>query len=237
LKTIVLVDRQSVFRHGLQRLIEANFTQLRVENATSLDEPVVLEASFDVMLIDEFSLDHNGRAIFQAIKAMNPKAIIAVMSHSQARSDVFSFLSAGFHGFLCKRQPEAQMLIGLGDLLSGKIHVPRWIVDDAPSYPAAPRFDLPRLTRRQREILPLIAAGMSTKEIARQLNISSGTTKIHTTALMRALGARNRTEAAFLAGKAMRSGFSQSNVATNAARNGLRATPLFPGPSSPLKGD
>jgi DNA-binding NarL/FixJ family response regulator len=218
-------------------VIEANFSQSRVLEAGSLEEPVVAKASFDLMLVDAANL-HNSPVILQGIKASNRQASFAVMSNSQARSDVFNFLSTGFHGFLCKLQPDAELLIGLGDLLSGKIHLPRWLVEEAPSSAAAPHSDLPKLTRRQHEILPLIAAGMSTKEIARQLSISSGTTKIHTTALMRALGARNRTEAAFLAGNAMRSGFSKSNLTINAARNGLRATPLFSGgTSSPLKGD
>jgi DNA-binding NarL/FixJ family response regulator len=224
LKTIVVVDGQGVFRHGLRRVIEDNFAQSRVLDAGSLEEPIVARASFDLMLIDASSLNYNSREILQSIKAINPKASFAVMSHSQARSDVLSFLSEGFHGFLCKLQPEAEMLSGVGDLLSGKIHVPRWLVDEAPSSRAAPRIDLPKLTRRQREILPLIAAGMSTKEIARQLCISSGTTKIHTTALLRALNARNRTEAAFLATKAMRSDFLK-NFALNSAlgRDGIVA--------------
>ncbi len=58
-----------------------------------------------------------------------------------------------------------------------------------------------RLTRRQNEILPLLAQGMSNKEIARELSIAEGTSKIHTAALLRALCARNRTEAAFIAAK------------------------------------
>lgn len=57
------------------------------------------------------------------------------------------------------------------------------------------------MTRRQREILPLLAQGMSNKEIARELSIAEGTSKIHTAALLRALCARNRTEAAFIAAK------------------------------------
>lgn len=68
-------------------------------------------------------------------------------------------------------------------------------------HPLAKWSKRPRLTRRQNDVLPLIAQGMSTKEIARQLNISEGTTKIHTAALLRAIGARNRTEAAFIAAK------------------------------------
>ena len=55
------------------------------------------------------------------------------------------------------------------------------------------------LTKRQREVLSLLVHGLSNKEIARVLGIAEATTKIHVAALVRALGARNRTEAAFMA--------------------------------------
>ena len=57
-----------------------------------------------------------------------------------------------------------------------------------------------KLTKRQREVLALLARGKSNKEIARDLNIAEATTKIHMAALLRVLGVRNRTEAAYRAG-------------------------------------
>ena len=62
------------------------------------------------------------------------------------------------------------------------------------------RFD--KLTPRQREVLRLLTQGMSNKEIARALKIAEATTKIHMAALLRTLGACNRTEAAYKAGTA-----------------------------------
>jgi DNA-binding NarL/FixJ family response regulator len=59
--------------------------------------------------------------------------------------------------------------------------------------------DRPRFTPRQKEALPLLARGMANKEIARALNLAEPTVKIHTAALMRALGAKNRTSAVLAA--------------------------------------
>ena len=61
------------------------------------------------------------------------------------------------------------------------------------------KADVLKLTKRQREVLPLLARGLSNKEIARALAIAEATTKIHLAALLRALGVRNRTEAAYKA--------------------------------------
>ena len=56
-----------------------------------------------------------------------------------------------------------------------------------------------QLSVRQGQVLSLLVRGMTNKEIARALHIAEGTTRIHTAALLRALGVRNRTEAAFKA--------------------------------------
>jgi DNA-binding NarL/FixJ family response regulator len=133
------------------------------------------------------------------------------MSSSSTRADVLSCLSAGFHGFVHKLQSDQGLIVAINDLLSGRIFVPRWLADGdyerteiPPSANAT--LELPKLTRRQNEILPLIAQGMSNKEIALHLHIAEGTTKIHAAALLHALGARNRTEAAFMAAKLVGSG-------------------------------
>ena len=55
------------------------------------------------------------------------------------------------------------------------------------------------LTKRQSEVLALLTKGLSNKEIARMIGIAEATTKIHVAALLRNIGARNRTEAAFVA--------------------------------------
>ena len=60
---------------------------------------------------------------------------------------------------------------------------------------------LRELSEREQDVMKLVAQGMSNKEISSRLNIAEGTTKIHTAAVLRALGARNRTEAAFMAAK------------------------------------
>ena len=65
--------------------------------------------------------------------------------------------------------------------------------------------NIANLTKRQREVLSLLAQGLSNKEIARTLAIAEATTKIHMSSLLRALGVRNRTEAAFKAAKLVNS--------------------------------
>jgi DNA-binding NarL/FixJ family response regulator len=159
---------------------------------------------FDLILIDAGCLTHLSLGILKQVHEANPETRFAVMSTSNVRADVLNCLSAGFHGFISKLQSDNELIAAINDLLSGRIYVPRWLAEsDDDKLEIHPSINGPmerlRLTPRQREILPLLAQGMSNKEIARHLHIAEGTTKIHTAALLRALRARNRTEAAFLA--------------------------------------
>jgi DNA-binding NarL/FixJ family response regulator len=120
-------------------------------------------------------------------------------------------LAAGFHGFISKHQSDTDILAAITDILSGRIYVPSSLAEvgngarRATPPALSTEADVLKLTKRQREVLSLLARGRSNKEIARALEIAEATTKIHMAALLRALGVRNRTEAAFKAGNLINS--------------------------------
>jgi DNA-binding NarL/FixJ family response regulator len=207
LPTILVVDTQSVYRRGVKQLIEKGIAHARVGETAKLEYSDLVER-VDLVLIDSGSLDQGTGEILSDANDRNPAIHHAIMSTSKNRSDVLKCLSAGFHGYLHKLQPDDEWISAISDLLSGRIYVPPWLahdLDEGISFESSPPenvdLDTLRLTRRQNQILQLLATGMSNKEISRELNIAEGTAKAHTTALLRTLGARNRTEAAFFAAK------------------------------------
>jgi DNA-binding NarL/FixJ family response regulator len=234
---ILVIDEHSVYRSGLRELIEARIQRSRVVEASEFDG-FAANQYFDLILIDSGCLSHRLLSSLKQVHEWSPETRFAVMSTSNTRADVLSCLSAGFHGFVHKLQSDQDLLTAINDLLSGRIYVPRWLADGDDDRPEVPpsvnaRVEILRLTRRQNEILPLIAQGMSNKEIASHLNIAEGTTKIHTAALLRALGARNRTEAAFMAAKLIGSSIRSADRFKNekfmikglsGSTEGLRAT-------------
>lgn len=206
---ILVVDDHSVYRNGLRGVIEARVQQacvLETNDLSMMREYVKAKRYFDLVLIDSKSLSHQSLALVREVHELSPATRFAVMSTSNTRADVLSCLSAGFHGFVNKLQPADEILAAVNDMLSGRIYVPRWLADgddtredvDTQSWNVS-QVDIFRLTPRQNEVLMLLAQGMSNKEIAHKLHISEGTAKIHTAGLLRAIGARNRTEAAFKA--------------------------------------
>jgi DNA-binding NarL/FixJ family response regulator len=200
--SILLIDGHGVYRKGIRALIEDAGLARVVEGVELRGE---LSDFFDLLLIDFNSLD---QLLLQEARARAPHMRLAVMSTSNARSRLLSCLSAGFHGYLHKTQTDAEWLRAITDLLSGRIYVPQWLAeeDDAEAISTVSlELESLSLTRRQRQVLPLLARGMSTKEIALELNVAAGTAKIHIAALLRALGARNRTQAAFVTAKILQS--------------------------------
>jgi DNA-binding NarL/FixJ family response regulator len=209
---ILVVDDHSVYRIGLRNVIEARVQGSRVIEASELQAVLSYfetEQYFDLILIEAKSLGYHSLTLLREAHERSPTTRFAVMSTSNTRADVLNCLSAGFHGFVYKLQSDEEFLAAINDLLSGRIYVPRWLADGEDRRPAVPplvnlegppfvnlELDIHRLTPRQYEVLSLLATGMSNKEISLRLNIAAGTTKIHTSALLRALGARNRTEAA-----------------------------------------
>ena len=202
---ILVIDEHSVYRSGIRELIEARVQHSCVVEASAF-EGFAPSQYFDLILIDSGCLSRRLLDYLKEVHELCPETRFALMSTSNTRADVLSCLTAGFHGFVHKLQSDQELVTAINDLLSGRIYVPQWLVDgdeDRTEIPPSINTDLEilKLTRRQNEILPLIAQGMSNKEISQHLNIAEGTTKIHTAALLRALGARNRTEAAFMAAR------------------------------------
>ena len=228
---ILVVDDHGVYRAGLRGVLEARFPHSRVVEAPTLS-CVGSNKLFDLILIDSGSLSYETLDLLAEFHEVRPATRVAVMLTSKTRTDVLNYLSAGFHGVVHKLQSDEELLTAVSDLLSGRIYVPGWVADthdedlDRPTHAHIQQETL-KLTPRQNEVLNLLARGMSNKEIARELNIAEGTSKIHTAALLRALGARNRTEAAFMAAKLVRSNeMERRSNADSAASRRTRPKPV-----------
>jgi DNA-binding NarL/FixJ family response regulator len=205
---ILLIDECNIYRKGLRELLEKKVAHAEVLEASSLLQalPLIKTERYNLILVDLVISSFQSSASLIGASAAS-QSRWAIISAADSRSDILASLAAGFHGFISKYQSDEELLEAINDLLSGRIYVPSSLAErggrdslitplkgDAPvtSVNAAPLS----LSGRQREVLFLLARGMSNKEIAGSLQIAESTTKIHTAAVLRALGVRNRTEAA-----------------------------------------
>ena len=210
---ILIVDEQAIYRVGLRELIAAKIPRVEVAEAGSLVGALSCELRsnrFDLVLVGA-DLSSAALATLKAGREALRATRFAIVSAAGTRADILASLAAGFHGFISKRQSDTDILSAITDMLSGRIYVPESLAEggegdvlSSRSYretlPAlSTEADVLKLTKRQREVLTLLARGLSNKEIARALDIAEATTKIHMAALLRGFGVRNRTEAAFKA--------------------------------------
>jgi len=209
----LVCDGQSVYRIGLRSLISAEIPRAEVIEASNLPQALdhIRNSTIDLVLVGTGRSSLAALDSLKAARETSPSTRFAVVSTSDTRADILATLAAGFHGFISKHQSDTEILAAVTDILAGRIYVPASFAKigggnalssqfDGEALPAlSTEADVLKLTKRQREVLTLLARGLSNKEIARVLDIAEATTKIHMAALLRGLGVRNRTEAAFKA--------------------------------------
>ena len=140
-----------------------------------------------------------GAASIRELRHGYPQLRCVVMSGSEQRQDVLDALAAGAIGYIPKSLDPEAMVAAIQQVLGGGIYAPTLLLTepvdpDEPSSTVDPNV-MAMLTPRQYDVLRLLGKGQANKEIARALDISEGTVKIHLAAIFRVLEVRNRTEA------------------------------------------
>jgi DNA-binding NarL/FixJ family response regulator len=125
-----------------------------------------------------------------------PTIPILITGDSCDRDTILDVLSAGSHGFIPKSSSPAELEQALRATAGGQVFVSPMSAGRSVSEHSEPKsLHRSELTARQKEVLTLLAAGKSNKQIAWALGISEGTVKVHVNAAFRALGVHNRVNA------------------------------------------
>lgn len=200
---VLVADNHPLCREGLTTLFKRNLGFCDIHEAYNF--PTVLakiaaHASIGLVTLD---LDLPGLRQGQGLRDLRvkfPAVRVVVVAATRDRDLVLDALCAGVHGYIPKDVPVDDMLDALRMVLAGQMYVPALVSDlAARKEPVAADAAVPHdaaLTDRQYEVLNLLAAGRSNKEIARLLRIAEGTVKVHIAAAFRMLGVHNRVSAA-----------------------------------------
>ena len=200
--SIMLVDDHPLLRKGLKQLIAMEDDMQVVAEASSGKDAIALAAEHDPDLI-VLDLNMQGMDGIETLKQLRDSGVtsrIIMLTVSDADDDVVAAITNGADGYLLKDMEPEQLLEQIHRAVTGKMVLSEAITEilaTALRQPAkAPSSQLSSLTNREYEILSLIAKGMSNKVIARELDISDGTVKVHVKHLLKKLGLRSRFEAA-----------------------------------------
>ena len=207
---VLLADDQALIRAGFRVLVEAAGDIEVAGEAVNGEQAVALARTerVDVVLMDIRMPGVDGLEATRLIAADDDLAGVKVIILTTFESDeyVYQALRSGASGFLVKdTEPEdlirAIRVVARGDALLSPSVTRRLITDLAskPHRPPARDPRLSRLTEREREVLSLVAEGLSNEEIARRLFLSPLTTKTHVSRILTKLEARDRAQLVVLA--------------------------------------
>jgi DNA-binding NarL/FixJ family response regulator len=201
---ILVCDDHALFRAGLRlvlRDLDGSAELLEAAGAEETLRLVEAHPDLDLLLMDLEMPGMSGLDALDMLRARVPAIPVAIVSASERQADVRGALERGAAGFIPKSSSAPVLLAALRLILSGGIYVPPLVLAAMPTeqrlVPAADRrrARAARLTPRQLEVLELMAAGRTNREICDALGIAEGTVKAHVATVLGTLGVANRTEA------------------------------------------
>ena len=202
---IVLVDDQELVRTGFRMVLDAQPDMTVIgEAADGLAAVEFARAhSADVMVMDARMPRMDGVAATRQIRQAGDRPRVLMLTTFDLDEYAFAALKAGASGFLLKDVPPEELLFAIRAVHSGDAVVApsttRRLLDRfAPMLPAGDAqaaSELEELTERERQVLILVAQGLSNAELARRLFVSEATVKTHVGRILAKLGLRDRVQA------------------------------------------
>ena len=198
---VAIIDDHYVVRVGLKTIIDMDYELEFVGEAASGNGAAafVLTTKPDVLLLDIRMPGKDGIETLADILAVKPSQKVVMLTTSDADDEVYRALNGGASGYLLKDRDSDAICMAIKTVNAGAKFIP-----DAVKEIYRRRQMMPELTPRERDVLELVADGMSNDEMAKRLGISYESVKVHMKHLLFKFEAKDRTE---LVAAAIRGGF------------------------------
>lgn len=203
---ILVIEDHALVREGLMlalKALEGKDAPAEILGAKDADEAAQLLADnddFDLVLLDLMLPGTGGMAFLGVIRKRHPHIPVVILSALDDAETVMKAIRQGAAGFVSKASPTDVLLGALREVLAGEIWLPPEFRElrgrRRRTKTVAERFGL---TKSQSRVLELLAEGKTNREIGELLEVTEGTVKIHVSAIFKALGVSNRSQALLVA--------------------------------------
>jgi DNA-binding NarL/FixJ family response regulator len=203
-KTVLIVDDHPMFREGIKAIVESNGTfEVAGEAGTAVDGLKMAEQlQPDLMVLDISLPDESGIALAKKMQQLPLETRIMFVSMHSTIHYISEAFKAGARGYVAKQSASENLLDGLRDIAKGgyflDASISSTVIENIINKPikTTPNADIDRkdLTRRELEIMKLLARGFSNQEIATKLSISSKTVSNHRANILKKLDIHSNLE-------------------------------------------
>lgn len=203
---ILVIEDHALVREGLLlalKALEEADTAVETLGARDADEATQLlekNDDFDLALLDLMLPGTGGLAFLGVMRKRFPHVPVVILSALDDADTVMKAMRQGASGFVSKASPTDVLLGALREVLAGEIWLPPEYRDMTGkrrrAKTVAERYGL---TKSQARVLELLAEGKTNRDIAEMLGVTEGTVKIHVSAIFKALGVNNRSQALLVA--------------------------------------
>lgn len=208
---LLVVEDHALVREGLLATLKNLGAETRTFGVPDANDAIgVLESQdIDMMILDLMLPGTKGQTFLPLVRRRFPTVPVVILSALDDADTVSRVMKAGASGFVSKSGSSGELLEALRAVLSGEIYLPPKLQElmnrsesaHGGGKSLAQRFGL---TAAQARVMELLAEGRSNRQIGELLGLTEGTVKIHVSAIMKAMGVTNRSEAALMASRKRR---------------------------------
>lgn len=193
---VIMFDRQSIFIHGMKISLQQHIPGISIQSVGQAEELwQKIESAPDALVMLDSGLDAEFcREVLQRTAQQFPEVKIIITAMGGSQKWLHEVMQFNVQAVVPRDSDAETFVLALNAVARGMMFLPGdWL-----NSTELESRDIRALSARQREILQMLAAGESNKQIGRALNISTGTVKAHLESLYRRLDVKNRTQAAMM---------------------------------------
>jgi DNA-binding NarL/FixJ family response regulator len=203
---LLLIEDNRLLRDGIVAMLKSQVDMDIIAASANGDNTVgkLQKLKPDIIILDLGLQSRNSLTILEIVKKDFPKAKVIVMDLAPVRGDIDQYVKAGASGFILKDATLDEFLLTIRTVANGKNVLPQYLTDSlftqiiehALRSGKTKLKDAVRMTKRERDVIKLVADGLSNREIGLQLKVSTYTIKSHVHNIMEKLALHSRLEVA-----------------------------------------